>query len=292
MPRRRTAARESAPAAEPAAIARDAVERVRQVATLPEAATRIARLARDPALCAHLLKIANSAFYGLRSRVTGVEHAVALLGSAAVRNVARAASLAQVFRGGTSPPFSLTALWRHSVGVAAACRWLARERGVGDPEEAFVAGLLHDIGMVVELQADRGGFAAALQEGPVGGADLCAAERRHLGADHAQFGAALCESWGLPSSLCRLVAHHHDPQGLGAAERAAGALVPVAEGLAVRFEHGIETAAPEPDRLDPERPALLGLDRAELGTLLEPLGEAIEQAEAVFGGVAEAGGGA
>ncbi len=285
---------------DPSAVARAAVARVRQVATLPEAALRVARIAEDPestpqalseafegdpALCAQLLKVANSAFYGMRSEVITVEHAAVVLGRRAVRSVALAASLAQITRAESiHDRFLPSNLWRHSLGTAATCRVLAGETGTTDPEEAFVAGLIHDVGLLVELQDDRPRFAGMLdalgfddEARPLG--ELLEVEREWLGAAHPDFGASLCESWGLPARLSLAVAFHHDPLAAGTPDGELSALVYVAERLGVGFEHGFGVPALEPL---PEVLEALALAPDALPALRELAADAAAAAEAAF----------
>ncbi len=285
---------------DPREVAREAVARVQQVATLPEAASRVieivedpagtpeelsAAFAGDPALCAQLLRVANSAFYGLRCQVTSVDHAAAVLGQEVVRNVALAASLAPIFMGdGVHAAFSMARLWRHAVGVAAASRLLARRLDVGDPEQAFVAGLIHDVGLVVELQDDRQGLSAvfdAMGFDPEGHprAALQDAERERFGADHRHFGACLCEKWGLPAVLGTAIEHHHDPLAAPPPERVLPALVHTAERLGPAAEHGFSHPAGEPDA---EVLGVLGTDRDTVDGLRDALAEEVSAAESSF----------
>ena len=135
---------------------------------LPEIAIRILQLAddpestvqdmsdavsRSPELCARILRVVNSAFYGLPGQVSSIHRAVALVGLASIKNIAIAASLTRVFQGRPlSATFAPRDLWTHSMAVAAAARLVATTTTMRLADEAFLAGLIHDLGLMVELQ--------------------------------------------------------------------------------------------------------------------------------------------
>src|SRR5690606_37696748 len=144
---------------------------ISHIATLPEITIKIIKLVEDPnssaqdlnkvitndpALGARILKVVNSAFYGLPGQIGSINRAIVLLGLNAVKNIAIAASLTKLFRGGQiSPHFNAKDLWGHSIAVATATRLLADKVSLGLPDEAFLAGLIHDLGIMVEMQALR-----------------------------------------------------------------------------------------------------------------------------------------
>src|SRR5262245_2015939 len=110
----------------------------------------------DPALCSRILKVVNSSFYGLPGQIGSINRAIVMLGLNAVKNIAIAASLAKLFRGGDlTPNFSARDLWTHSNVTAAAAKVVANNLKIGLSDEAFLAGLIHDIGIMVEMQYDR-----------------------------------------------------------------------------------------------------------------------------------------
>jgi HD-like signal output (HDOD) protein len=260
-----------------------AVARAGQLATLPEVALAIMRLAEDPTstgddlervlssdppLSARVLRIVNSAFYGVRREVTSIGTAIVVLGFSAVKNVAVAASLSRMFRVGTlAGHFEARDLWTHSIAVAAASRLVAARVGGVDEGDAFLAGLLHDIGVIVELQACRTEFAAVVAAVAADAtADFRDAETRHLGATHEAFGESLCRSWRFPADLQRVCGHHHRPLALATESRRMTAIVHVADHLAaaarVGYTRTVEGAGPQPDVL-----AWLGLTGADLDAL-------------------------
>lgn len=167
------------------------------------------KIGHDPVLTARVLKIVNSPFYGVAGKVASLQEAVMVLGFSNVRRLALAVSLNGSFpaRGhGAADP---RRTWRHSFCVALCAQALAPLCRV-DPESAFTAGLLHDIGRIALLSVDPERFAAVLAE-RAHYADLSAAETALLGFTHAEFGARLLERWRLPGILVRAVEFHHQP---------------------------------------------------------------------------------
>ncbi len=204
------------------------VREVRDLPALPASTMQVMRLADDPrtnaadiaralsmdqAMTARLLKLANSAFYGGLRRVATVTDAVVLLGQRTVRNMAMALSCQEVL-GRALPGYGLDTgdLWRHSFCCAYAAQSLARRAGYRVAEEAFVGGLLHDIGKVIlnlYLQAE---FAKVSKLASLASLPFMEAERLVLGFDHAEAGARVLEKWNLPASLVGCVRFHHAPQ--------------------------------------------------------------------------------
>ena len=265
---------ESNPALSEAAAATlisNAIARAGQMATLPEVALEVIRLAEhpdspgndleralstDPTLSARMLRIVNSAFYGVRREVSSVRTAVVVLGFAAVKNIAIAASLSPMFRARALPGgFKLRDLWTHSIGVAAASQLIVgRVRGV-DPSDAFLAGLMHDIGLIIEMHACRDQFVAVLANVNANPElSFRDAELRNIGATHETFGEALARAWRFPIALQRVNGWHHSPLLLPPAERQLAAIVHVADHLAARANIGysrtVESAAPDAEVLD------------------------------------------
>jgi HD-like signal output (HDOD) protein len=245
-----------------------AIREISHIATLPEITVKIVKLvedpkstaqdlhtliANDPALCARVLKVVNSAFYGLPGQIASINRAIVLLGLNAVKNIAIAASLAKLFKGGdVTSAFSAKDLWTHSMAVAAASKMISDAVKLGLADEAFLAGLIHDIGIVVELQASRDKLAQVINKvcpkraGPLA-ADMLVTEEEILGANHQDFGKGLCEKWKFPKSFAYVTGHHHNPLQLPSECRTLASVVCIADHLAAGLPGGFSLDLSSPD---------------------------------------------
>lgn len=187
----------------------------------------------DPVFAARILALANSAFLAPTEEITSIAQAVARVGAWRVGELATAMAMMDVFTGEGE---AVGLLWQHSLEVAVAARRLAAQVGVA-PGEAYIAGLVHDLGRMVMLAA--GGEAAELagELAEVGGADqlLVSLEAERLGFDHAQVGALAAERIGLPAKFVSAIAehHHHGELGDGEHGRELVALLQVADAFSV-----------------------------------------------------------
>lgn len=249
-----------------AVVVDSVIQRSSQIATLPGIAVQIIQLCEDPestieelnavidtVLAMRLLKLVNSAYYGMSGQITSLQHAIVLLGLKAVKNVAIATSLVKLVRGGhIGGGFDASDLWTHSIAVATIARMLARETKFASPEEAFLAGLLHDMGIVVEMQACGANFVKVIQQiqhDP--SITFRQAEIELLGASHESFGAGLCRSWHFPKSLEYATGYHHRPWELPPEDRVLASYVHVADILAGQLGQGY-TRTVESDEVDPQ----------------------------------------
>lgn len=200
-------------------------------------------IARDPAMAARALRLANSAFYGMPGRVATVRDAVHLLGRGTLGALLTAAAVTAQFAPGRCTGIDLPSFWRHALATAVAAQALAAETGF-DEERAFTVGLLHDIGRLalaacfpVELAAVQ-----ALADA----ASPLAAERVAFGLDHAAVGAMITCHWHFPASVVEAIAGHH------AATSTAGAELPALTDLiqlADAVAHGLDLDAAASARL-------------------------------------------
>jgi putative nucleotidyltransferase with HDIG domain len=165
---------------------------------------------RDRALAATVLRIANSTFYGGRERVHTLERSLVRLGMNGLRDLALGLCLAgRIYRPRRPDGLPPVPLWQHSMGVAIAARALAFASGSCEPEMAFVAGLLHDIGKDVFDELAPEEYAAAMREAAAGG--LLEAERRAFAMDHGEIGARALRQWRIPAPIPEAAALHHTP---------------------------------------------------------------------------------
>lgn len=225
---------------------------------------------RDPALALRVLQLANSGFYASPAQVRTVGDAVRLLGLREVAAVLAAVSLKQMLGRLHGALEEQDRRWHHALATACAARELARALA-GDAEEAFVAGLLHDVGtwLLVAFAPEGLPQVKALQE--IEGLDLCSAERRVFGLSHEDIGAQVARRWDFPAGLTAAIAHHHQPRPRSESGTEQEHLVHAAEAL-VRLL--LEAASPAPPQgplpgLLPEVRQGLGLDEALALQVLE-----------------------
>ena len=182
---------------------------------------RIADIAaKDPALTAKLLQLSNSAFFGINRTVNSASEAVQFLGVGVIQSLALAIPLFNGFDRRKCPAFPLDQIWNHSVQTGVIARRLAREQSETSPlaEQAFTAGLLHDIGKLILADSLPKEYGAILAEARERSEPLMLAEKRGFEATHAEVGGYLLALWGLPFPMVEAVAHHHEPgraQGAG-----------------------------------------------------------------------------
>ena len=274
-----------------------AIREISHIATLPEITVKIIELvenptstaqdlhnviSNDPALCSRILKVVNSSFYGLPGQIGSINRAIVLLGLNAVKNIAISASLAKLFRGGDlCTRFSARDLWQHSIATATAAKLLADELNIGIPDEAFLAGLIHDIGVMVEMQVNREKLIEvinALEPDDEGAPqkDMMALELEVFGANHEQFGKALCEKWKFPSVFANVTGHHHNPMELSEGARTMACLIYVADRVAGMLEDGYRMDL-EDLALDAEILDELNIDGDRIQRVADSLEQAIEE---------------
>lgn len=168
----------------------------------------------DPALTGRLLQLANSAVGGARQPISSVGAAVSRLGSGSVLSLAMSSAM-HAHMAAELPAYGMPegALWTHSIGCALAVEAM-RLVGLHPPAEAFVAGLVHDVGKLVIGRRLRGDDAFVFAQGQ---SDLAALqeEARQLGIDHARLGSMVARCWELPGGIPEAVAFHHSPLDLG-----------------------------------------------------------------------------
>ena len=203
----------------------DVCKRIREISTLPQVAMRVMEVAGNPdagaremkevmendvALSARVLRSVNSSAYAVRTRITNLQQAISYLGFKQIRNLAMTASVSRMFQNrkkiGT---YSRENLWRHLVAVGICARLLAMRLRLSDFEDIFLAGLLHDCGIVLMDQHAHPSFVAAINA-LTEGETFPQTERRVFGFDHAMLGGSVAQAWKLPNSIADSIRHHHD----------------------------------------------------------------------------------
>ncbi len=189
----------------------------------------------DPAVTSRVLRLSNSAYFGVARQVETLDHAILVIGYRNVMSLATCAALAPMFAG-DDPCVDRGALWRHSCATAEAARLLCRG-GPVDPSTGYIAGLIHDLGIAVLSEVLGDDYGPAVERARQREETLAEAERELFGVDHAWAAGVLFERWTLPERLVNAVTRHHapdeDPTGFAAAvaladqmARAAGYLGP------------------------------------------------------------------
>ena len=272
------------------------VEMAPEAIPLPATTLRIIKLINDPtstaaevagvmekdqALTARVLRVANSAYYGLPRQVSSARDAVVLLGHNTLRSLIFTASVAGVLgRKATGYSLGEGDLWKHSVNVANGSRLLSRFKHRTKAEEAYVAGLLHDIGKIVLDQYMQTEFEKTMKVAQDEGLAFSQAERKVLGVDHAQIGGLLAERWELPPQYVTAIRHHHTPLEADD-DKILTSLVHVADVIA--FELGLGLGADGLHyTLAPECFDIAGVTQEQYEEVIEAVGSTASEAENLF----------
>lgn len=172
---------------------------------------------KDPSISAMVLRLANSSYYGLAQKVSSITTALSVLGLQTLKGLVGTASILKIFTKSTFTVFRPQDLWLHSLGCASACRVLARKVNAKIQEEAFMAGLLHDIGTLVLLETVPSDMERVM-EGLAAGryASQVDAEREIVGFSHAEVGSAIALRWHFPEPLVHAIRYHHSAEAASA----------------------------------------------------------------------------
>jgi|GEM_PF-779234 putative nucleotidyltransferase with HDIG domain len=166
------------------------------------------KLGSDPALTARTLRLANSSFYGRSNQVSTIDQAIAILGYNSIRTLVTASAVVAHFPETRCVGFDHAGFWRHSIGTALWARALARRLG-HNQDQAFMTGILHDIGRLVLVTRWPRRYQAVLLRHRAA-CPLALAERQEFDADHAAAGALLMRHWHFPAFFGEVIAAHHD----------------------------------------------------------------------------------
>ena len=215
------------------------------------------KIEAHPVLTARVLQVANSPYYGQVKSVGTVKRALQLLGLNAVRGIAAAAFIDQLIPRRIPAVPDLPALLRHSLATAIACEMLVTRAHPVLAPEAFIAGLIHNLGTVIQASLDPAGTAGMMA---ARSSDPCAAvralEEQHCQYHHEMCGAVLFDAWQLPDSLVSVAMHHHEPEAAPEPQRPLVGLVWASASVALSCGN---TFSLEPAVIPLDYPKLLAL---------------------------------
>lgn len=202
------------------------LDRIDDLPTLPSIAMEVNKMLRDydtsinklaqtiekdQAMVPRILKLVNSAFFGFRSKISSISHAVVLLGFNTVRNAVVSLSIINAFSGDKKSleGFDITKFWNHSVAVAVISRYLAEKTRLQPLDDFFTGGLLHDIGKIVLFQHFHDFFKKVWISARENDLSFYNAEKKEISITHARIGGYLAKKWQLPESLVDVIQYHH-----------------------------------------------------------------------------------
>jgi len=204
------------------------LEGVSDLPTLPTVYSKVASLVNDSrttaaqvakviesdqAITSKILRLVNSSFFGFSRRISSIHQAVILLGFNTIRNTVLSVSVFKMFESERANNFDLTGFWKHSIASGLLTKSLDRYLDTGI-EEAFAAGILHDIGKVVMNKYFQDELEAALEKARSEQLPIFDAERLVNGVPHTEIGAFIADHWNLPYGLVEAIALHHTPSVL------------------------------------------------------------------------------
>lgn len=193
----------------------EVVQRIQALARDPETGTKEIGevIAQDPELAAKMLKIANSAFYGLRTPCLSAEHASSVLGMRVLKSIVSQVAIMDMFDGvkGDSR-FDVRDLWDHSIRTAQVCAFVHKQSTApseAESDEMYMCGLLHDIGKMVLLTQLKSEYVDILVDADERNIPSWGLEQQKLGYTHTEVGGVLGHHWGLPEVLVNAITQHH-----------------------------------------------------------------------------------
>lgn len=270
-----------------------ALTRYKDLPTLPDVVARVMQIVSNPlttaedlnqvisldqALTFKVLRLANSAYYGFPKEITHITQAVMILGFNTIRNLALSVSVHKMlFADKDKGLFNYRDFWKHCVAVGVCARILARRLGYKSEENAFTAGLLHDIGKSLLERMDHEGFMASIQASQDRQAPLWQMEQERLGVDHAAIGGRLAELWNLPADLRAAIELQHRPSEDGSPDPLVAA-VHAADQLCREMGLGSDGNF-GPTAIDPDVERLLKLDAAARQELAIEMEQRLKEAE-------------
>lgn len=226
---------------------------IKDLPTLPTIAAKIFEVTNDPessvddlkeiistdqVVAGRILRAVNSAYYGFPRQIDTLSKAIVILGFNNVRSLALSVSIMDVFSKRIVSGLNISELWKHAVGTAFCARSLARKYIPKDIEKIFIAGLLHDIGIVAVGQSFPGEYSKILSTIKTSGKMLYMMEDEVFGFNHADVGHFMADKWLLPGTLSTAIGDHHSPASAEVENQPISFAVHAADYLCKNYEFG------------------------------------------------------
>ena len=168
-------------------------------------------ISQDVSLTARLLKIANSSFFGFTEKIDTITHAVAVIGSDQLKDLALGTYVIDAFKGMNQSSISMESFWKHSIATGIACRIIAVYKRMENPERLYIAGMLHEVGRLIIFANFENEVEKILEVYGMQERLLCNIEKEQFGWSHAYLGAEFLKAWNLSESQIEAVKFHLTP---------------------------------------------------------------------------------
>jgi len=237
----------------------------------------------DPIVAARVLKITNTAYYGCQRQIQTLPSAIVLIGFNTLKSLVLAASVNEMFK---TSGLTGKMLWEQSFGAGLAARIIAKGTRRVNPEEAFLAGLLQDIGKIIMHHQDQGKFQMVIEQYYNEGISFEDAETLFYPFTHAELGGYVLQNWNFPEVLAAAGSNHHSFDFAGPDDaylRSMTAVASLANLFCARLGIGERAPRADLDLGDTVASKLLGLEEDRLELLLEEFGNAYEENKSYFG---------
>ncbi len=234
----------------------------------------------DPILVVRLLRLVNSSFYGLTQRIDSISRAVAFIGMKNLHNMAVTDALKNIFHeDGESQIFSRKKLWLHCAAVSICAKMIAERIFGTNGDDAYLCGILHDFGLIVEEQVESEKFLKACKACDTG-SSITDLEQQFIGTDHCEIGYLMTLDWKMPQSIQEAIRDHHLQDGDYPPESLLG-IIQIAEYITGQLGYtALLNNIPE---LPPQLVPHLQENMDEYKVLIEDLPEEMVKAQAIYG---------
>jgi HD-like signal output (HDOD) protein len=275
------------------------IEKFKKIRTLPHIVTRLVQLVNDeestlqdfeavirldPALVARLLTLVNSSYFGLTRKVDSISRAVALLGMKNLHNIAVTDAIQGMLRSHSgSTEFSPQRLWLHSAASGICCKMIAERIFTINGDDAYLCGILHDIGLIVEMAADQETFLQLTEQLAVGGPSIVELESQLFQTDHCQIGYILAKDWRITDPIAEAIRDHHQENNGSIAPHSPTGILQMSEYIIQQLHFSAIKEGLIPS-LAPSLAAHIQANVEEYRVLAEDLPEELEKTKQMYGG--------